>query len=351
MTESGPGMTDRYTQKQSHKLSDVARHAGVSVITASRALRTPELVAPGTLERVRAAVVALGYVPNPAAQALASTRSRVIGVIIPSVTNSVFSDLLRGVMDATEGTPFQPQFVNTRYVSAREDELVRLFATQRPAGMIVAGIDQSEGARAALAGMGCPVVQVMEIGPEPVDMMIGCSQVEGARAAVRHLLEQGYARIGFLGARMDPRAQRRLHGYRLELEAAGLAVPARVLTRPQPSAVTVGRQLMADFLALHPEADAVFCNNDDIALGALFECVRRGTRVPAQMGIAGFNDLDMAQGAEPGITSVRTHRYEMGFQAVQMIAAATEGARPEPAVVDLGFTLMVRDSTRRTEET
>ena len=336
-----------YKQSQACRLADVAHRAGVSVITASRALRQPELVAPATLDRVRAAVAELGYVPNPAAQALASSRSRVIGVIIPSVTNSVFAELLRGVMDATEGTPFEPQFANTRYLSAREDALVRLFAAQRPAGMIVAGIDQSPAARAGLAGMGCPVVQVMETGPAPIDMMIGCSQVEGARAAVRHLLDQGYARIGFLGARMDPRAQRRLQGYRAELASAGVAAPDRVLTTPQPSAVTVGRRLMADFLALYPEADAVFCNNDDIALGALFECLRRGIRVPAQMGIAGFNDLDMAQGAEPGITSVRTHRYEMGRQAVGMILAAAEGARPDPAVVDLGYALMVRDSTRR----
>lgn len=340
-------MSDRYKQKQSLKLSDVARRAGVSVITASRALRTPDVVAPATLERVRAAVSALGYVPNPAAQALASARSRVIGVIIPSLTNSVFAELLRGVMDATDGTPFQPQFANTRYLSAREEDLVRLFATQRPAGMIVAGIDQSAESRAVLEGIGCPVVQVMEIGPAPIDMMIGASQVEAARAAVRHMIAQGYGRIGFLGARMDPRAQRRLAGYRAELEAAGRAERDRVLTTPQPSSVVVGRRLMADFLALHPDADAVFCNNDDIALGALFECVRRGIRVPAQMGIAGFNDLEMAQGAEPGITSVRTHRYEMGFQAVRMIAAATEGARPDPAVVNLGFALKVRDSTLR----
>lgn len=340
-------MAEIYKRRQALKLSDVARRAGVSVITASRALRQPELVAPDTLNRVQAAVSALGYVPNPAAQALASARSRVIGVIIPSVTNSVFAELLRGVMDATEATPCQPQFANTRYQARREEELARLFAAQRPAGMIVAGIDQSPAARAVLGGMGCPVVQVMEVGPDPIDMMVGGSQVGAARAAVHHLLAQGYERIGFLGARMDPRAQRRLVGYRAELEAAGLAEPVRVLTTPEPSAVTVGRRLMADFLALYPEADAVFCNNDDIALGALFECVRRGIRVPAQMGIVGFNDLDMAQGAEPGITSVRTHRYEMGTRAVAMILAAAEGRRPEAAVVDLGFTLEVRDSTRR----
>jgi LacI family gluconate utilization system Gnt-I transcriptional repressor len=341
-------MSEVYKQKQHTTLQDVAQKAGVSAITASRALRTPERVAADTLARVRDAVAALGYVPNPAAQALASARSRVIGVVIPSVTNSVFADLLRGVMDATADTPWQPQIANTRYVSSREEDILRLFATQRPAGMIVAGIDQSREARDILEGIGCPVVQVLETGPDPIDMMIGCSQIDGARAAVHHLTEQGYARIGFLGARMDPRSQRRLAGYRREIEAAGLPGPERVLTVPHASSVTLGRRLMADFLALHPDADAVFCNNDDIALGALFECIRRGIRVPAQMGIAGFNDLDMAAGAEPGITSVRTHRYTMGHEAVRMIEAALKGDRPAADVRDLGFMLEVRDSTRRT---
>jgi LacI family gluconate utilization system Gnt-I transcriptional repressor len=341
-------MTDNYKPKQGSTLQDVAQKAGVSAITASRALRTPERVAADTLARVRAAVASLGYVPNPAAQALASTRSRVIGVVIPSVTNSVFADLLRGVMDATDDGPLQPQIANTRYVSRREEDILRLFAAQRPAGMIVAGIDQSPEAREILEGMGCPVVQVLETGPDPIDMMIGCSQVESARAAVRHLVGQGYRRIGFLGARMDPRSQRRLAGFRQEIEAAGLPGPERVLTVPHASSVTLGRRLMADFLALHPDSDAVFCNNDDIALGALFECIRRGIRVPAQMGIAGFNDLDMAAGAEPGLTSVRTHRHRMGHEAVRMIEAALRGERPEQPVRDIGFTLEVRDSTRRT---
>jgi LacI family transcriptional regulator, gluconate utilization system Gnt-I transcriptional repressor len=340
-------MSDNYKQKQSYTLQDVALKAGVSAITASRALRTPERVAADTLARVRDAVASLGYVPNPAAQMLASARSRVIGVVIPSVTNSVFADLLRGVMDATDDGPWQPQIANTRYVSSREQDILRLFATQHPTGMIVAGIDQSPEARDILRGIGCPVVQVLETGPDPIDMMIGCSQMDGARAAVSHLLAQGYARIGFLGARMDPRSQRRLAGYRQELELAGVPGPERVLTVPHASSVTLGRRLMADLLALHPDSDAVFCNNDDIALGALFECMRRGIRVPAQMGIAGFNDLDMAAGAEPGLTSVRTHRYRMGVEAVRMIEAARDGARPDPAVRDIGFTLVVRDSTRR----
>jgi len=312
-------------------------------------MRTPELVSEAARDRIDAAIEALGYVPNPAAQALASARSRIIGVVIPSVTNQVFADLLRGVMDGVEGTSYAPQFVNTRFHGGREEDLLRVLATQRPAGMIVAGIDQTPATRQILINMGCPVVQVMETGPDPVDMMIGCDQVAAGRSAVHHLLEQGYRRIGFLGARMDPRAQRRFAGYRAVMEAAGLDDPRLAVTTPEPSSYSVGGRLLAELLDGAPDADAVFCNNDDVALGALFECQRRGMRVPSRMGIVGFNDLDVVSCSVPTITSVRTHRHEMGLRAVQMIIATLKDVRPAEAVIDLGFTLMERQSSRRLE--
>ncbi|MBR3369795.1 MAG: LacI family DNA-binding transcriptional regulator [Rhodobacteraceae bacterium] len=343
-------MKEKQTKNKAMKLSDVALHANVSVVTVSRALRQPELVSQDTRDKVAAAVQSLGYVPNPAAQALASARSRLIGVVIPSLTNQIFAELLRGVMDGVEGTTYTPQFVNTRYKLSREEDLLRVLATQRPAGMIVAGIDQSPDARRLLEQMDCPVVQVMETGPDPVDMMIGCDQQDAGRAAVRHLIEQGYRRIGFLGARMDPRAQRRLAGYNDIMSAHGLSDDALVVTTPHPSAYSVGGQLMADLLASAPDSDAVFCNNDDVALGALFECQRRGLRVPEQMGIVGFNDLDVVSCSVPTITSVRTHRYETGLQAVNMIINQLHGTPPEQRVIDAGYDLKIRSSTLRQQK-
>lgn len=341
-------MDKKLKENKAVKLSDVAAKANVSVVTASRALRLSEKVTPETRARVEAAVEALGYVPNPAAQALASARSRIIGVVIPSLTNQIFADLLRGVMDGLEGSPYTPQFVNTRYRVNREEDLLRLFATQRPAGMIVAGIDQSEAARALLRAMGCPVVQVMETGPDPIDMIVGCDQRAAGQAAVEHLLAQGYRRIGFLGARMDPRAQRRLAGYRDALARAGLGADARlVMTSPQSSSFTMGGQLLSDLLAQTPDVDAVFCNNDDVALGALFECQRRGISVPHQMGIVGFNDLDVVSCSVPTITSVRTLRYRTGQIAVEMIRAALEDTPDVPHAVDIGFEVIPRQSTAR----
>ena len=337
----------KYKQNKAVTLRDVASYANVSVITASRTLRTPEIVSSAMRDRVKQAVKDLGYVPNPAAQALASNRSNIVGVVIPSVTNLVFAEVLSGMLDAAEKTDLEVQFVTSRYVAARETQLLRVLATQRPAGVIVTGHSQTADGRSILEGMGCPVVQIMEIGPDPVDLMIGIDQAAAASAMVEHLLGQGYRRIGFLGGRMDPRSQRRLAGYRAAMEKAGFDQPERVLTTPEATNVSKGAEMLADFLALAPDLDAVFCNNGDLALGALFEAQRRGIRVPRQLGISGFNDFDMEAAAFPSITSVRTRRYEMGCRSMEMLAAAVAGERPEPAVIDLGFEIMARQSTAR----
>jgi LacI family gluconate utilization system Gnt-I transcriptional repressor len=191
------------------------------------------------------------------------------------------------------------------------------------------------------------VVQVMETGPDPVDMMVGFSHFDGGRTATEHLLQAGYRKIGFIGARMDPRSQRRLAGYRAAMEAAGLFDPRLVTTTPVPSSVSLGRELFRDALAKMPTLDGVFCNNDDIALGVLFECHRASIDVPKQIGIVGFNDLDMMQVSFPSITSVRTHRYEIGTRSVGMALAAIAGNPPEQRIVDLGFELVRRESTAR----
>ncbi len=147
---------------------------------------------------------------------------------------------------------------------------------------------------------------------------------------------------------MDPRSQRRLGGYRAVMESAGLFDPRLITTTTTPSSVSLGRELLRDALAKVPTLDAVFCNNDDLALGVLFECHRAAIDVPGKIGIAGFNDLDMTGVAFPSLTSLRTHRYEIGRSAISMVRATIAGERPEQPVVDLGFELKPRESTART---
>ena len=304
-----------------------------------------------SLERIREVIKRLGYTPDPAAQALAAGRTNVIGVIVPSVTNNVFADVMRGVYTAAENTRWQVQLGNSRYSPLEEERLVRTFISQRPAGLIISGIDQSEETRALLQAASCRIVQIMETSDRPLDMMVGFSHLEGARAATRHLIEMGYKKPGFLGARLDPRTQRRLQGFRDVTREAGLLDATRIVTTPQASTVTLGCMLMAELLSRAPDTDAILCNNDDLALGALFECQRRGIPVPHDMGICGFNDLEMMAAAYPSVTSVRTHRYEMGEKAMQMLADALNGQEPSEPVVDLGFDIVVRQSSMRDQNT
>ena len=332
-------------------ISDVATAANVSAITVSRALRDPSQVSRDALARIEGAVADLGYVPNMAAQALASKQTNVIGALIPSVTNAVFSDVLLGMYDAIADTRFQLQLGNTRYSTLEEEKLLRTFLSQRPAGLIVSGIDQSRVARKLLDEAECPVVQIMETGPDPVDMMIGFSHRDAAREAIQHLIAAGYRRIAFLGARMDPRTRRRMEGYDDAMAAAGLTDEGLAVTTPQASSVSLGAHLFAELISRRPDADAVFCNNDDIALGALFEAQRRHIAVPAAMGICGFNDLEMMEAAWPSLTSVRTHRRPMGKKAVELLVQATNGVRPEQRVLDLGHSVVERESTQRRRRT
>ncbi len=328
-------------------LADVAAAAGVSAATVSRALYDRSLVSGETLARIDRAVADLGYVPNFAAQALASRRTNVIGALIPSVTNNVFSDVLHGMYESVEGTRYQLQLGNTRYSTIEEEKLLRVFLSQRPAGLVVSGIDQSAASRAMLESAGCPVVQIMDISDTPVDMMVGFSHRRAAHDAVAHLIEGGYRRIGLIGARMDPRTQRRLQGFRDALGEAGLLDERLIVTTTHPSSATLGGQLLGDLLGRRPDVEAVFCINDDLAVGALFESQRRRIAVPDDLGICGFNDLEIMSATHPSLTSVLTNRDEMGRRAIDMLVQAIEGHGPDEKVIDLGYAVVARESTSR----
>jgi LacI family gluconate utilization system Gnt-I transcriptional repressor len=328
-------------------IADVAARAGVGAITVSRALRDPERVSEELRVQISKAIAELGYVPDRNARALASARADIVAVLVPSLTNNVFADVVRGLYDGLGDSHLQIHLGNTHYSGMEEERLLQVFLSQRPSAVIVSGIDQTAAARALLEAADCPVVQIMELGPDPIDIMIGFSHFEGGRTVARHLIEAGYRRIGFIGARMDPRSQRRLAGYRAALEEAGLFDARLVTTTPTPSSVSLGRELLRDALAKVPDLDAVFCNNDDLALGLLFECNHAAIAVPQRIGIAGFNDLDMMSVAYPSLTSVRTHRYDIGRRAIAMVRAAISGHRPEERVIDVGFELQARESTAR----
>lgn len=341
-------MSNKKRAKTRPTLDDVAREATVSAITVSRCIRDPSRVSEATRMRVQTAIDALGYVPDMAASALASKRTNVIGLVIPSMTNSVFTDVLKGVYDALEDSQLTVQVGNCRYSPSKEEALIRTFLRQRPAGLIVTGVDQTPTARRLLHAATCPVVQIMDVSEDPVDRIVGFSHFDGAIVALRHLVDQGYSRPGILSARMDPRSRIRLSGFTQEAKRLGVFDPARVVTTPQHSSVRIGAQLLSDLLSRAPETDAIFCNNDDLAIGALFEAERRNIRVPDELGICGFNDLDISAEVNPSLTTISTPRYDVGLQSVKMIdAALATGADDVSPPIVLETRLIPRQSTQR----
>jgi LacI family gluconate utilization system Gnt-I transcriptional repressor len=184
----------------------------------------------------------------------------------------------------------------------------------------------------------------MDICDSPIDRIIGLSHYEAARSATRHLGTRGYEKLAFLGARMDPRTRKRFSGFRDQANALNSFDDRRVLTTQSASTAQLGAALFGELIGQNPDLDAVFCNNDDLALGAFFECQRRGIQIGTDIGICGFNDLNFCAAASPTITSVETFRHQQGVMAARSFL---ESEPSLPKITDLGFELCPRASTQR----
>lgn len=323
---------------------DVAQHAKVSAMTVSRALKTPQLVQQEARDRIAAAIKKLGYVPSQAASTLASARSQVIGVLVPSLTNAVFIETLSGIRDYLSQAGYQFLIGETGYSKAKEAQLISTYMAHAPDGFLLSSVGQHEILRQQLASSNIPAVRMFDLGKSNSEMTVGFSQTKAGYAVARHLIERGYRRPAFLAAQLDPRMMKRREGFRKGLAEAGLDPDVEALLST-PTTVDMGAQLLSRILELNPDCDAVFCCNDDLALGALFECQRRGIKVPQQMAIAGFNDLSWAACATPSITTILTPRYDIGYKAAELLIRQLKGETIEKGRLDLGFQLAVREST------
>lgn len=327
-------------------LKDVAKVAGVSAITVSRVLSDPGKVSDKLRTKVEQAIRQTGYIRNHAASSLASSRSGVIAVIIPSLSNIVFNEVLQGIYQAVRPYNLQVILGDCHYSPLEEEKLIATLLGQSPEGIILTGTDQTDYAKEMLQRANIPVVQVMELTDTPIDMNIGFSHFNAGYDMTSYLLEQGYRSLGFLGARMDPRTQQRQAGFKQALAEWPEPCDSYIQTTPQYSSVKLGGQLLQALVAESKgNCDAVFCCNDDLALGALFESKRMNLRVPDDIAICGFNDLESSSLVEPSITSVAAPRFEMGLKAVEMLVGAFNKPRHSQPPLDIGYQIKARHST------
>lgn len=326
-------------------MADVARRAGVSAITVSRALHHPEQVTEATRAQIDAAMVELGYVPNLIAGGLASTQTRIVAVIVPYITHGVFADALQGVADVLEERGYCVLLGNSAGSVEREEAIVRILLGHRPAGVAIQGANHTEATRRLLRNARVPVVEIGTLPQAPIDMAVGYSNFEAARAMTVHLLSRGWRRVGFLGAphAENDRAAARLAGYKAALEQNGVAFDAELVVIYPSFGIAEGRAALDDFLALAEPPRAIFCASDLWAAGIISECGRRGIAVPRQLAVAGFNDQEIASETTPPITTIRVPRYDIGRVVGELIMGRIAGRETEK-VVDLGFKLIERGS-------
>lgn len=325
-------------------LAEVASQAATSAITVSRVLNSPDQVSASLRDRVLAAVQSTGYVPNRAARSLAGNRSHTIGVIIPSLSNAVFSNVIKGIYDICSPANYELIMGNTYYSVAQERTLLAKFLHQQPDGLIMAGLAEDPATHDLISQCGLPVVQMMEVADTaPVDMCVGISHYAAGAAMAEYFLEGGYETPAVLASQLDRRTQRRVAGYLDRLQQAG-HTQTRVATSPNPSSVHLGGELLNDLLAAHPDTDAVFCGNDDLAWGAIFECQRRHLRIPEQLAISGFNDLEASACINPGLTSIATPLYDIGATAAKLMLQRLNGHIVANPIQDLGFNIKRRAS-------
>lgn len=338
-------MAHRRARTERVTLTDVANSLGVSPITVSRALREPEKVSEALRERVLARVEEMGYVPDLAARALASRHNGVIGVLAPALTSHAHLGIMRGIEERVRNSDLRIQYANSRYDPEEEGRQIRLFLSQHPAGILLSGLQERDGALELLAAAPCPVVQIVDLHLTRTGMAIGINHCDAAASAVRHLLSCGYRRIGLIGGTRDVRSERRQEGYCLAMQEAGLQDMSLIISDDAPTSVQLGCQLLQRLMDQAPDLDCVFCQNDDLALGVLFEAQRRGLSIP-DFGICGYNDLGFARYSHPALTTLRVPRFEMGYRAIDLLIRVVNGETPPTEPIELGFELIERETTR-----
>lgn len=309
--------------------SAVAAACGLSEMTVSRVLRGLPGVSAANAAKVRAAANALGYVPNRIAGALAGARVQLVAVIVPSLSNMVFPEVLMGLSAGLEDSGLQPVLGLGNHDAGTEERVLGELLAWRPSAVVLTGLDHSARTRAMLAQAAIPVVEIMDSDGVGIDCVVGLSQRAVGSQMGQAVVAAGHRNAVLLRSAQhgDRRQDSRFRGFAEALEAAGVPVLGS-LTYDGPSSLPKGRALAAAALARWPAVEFMYCTNDMIAAGALFALQAAGRKVPAETGLAGFSGLEILAGLSPRITTTDTRRFDIGKSAGRLILARLAGAPP-----------------------
>ncbi len=324
-------------RKSKITVREVALRAEVSESTVSRIMRNKGLVADATREKVMETVRAMGYVPNRIAGSLASLDAFLVGVVIPSLSNIVFPEVLQGIQSALEPTDLQAVISTTDYNADREEAMVRGILAWKPAAILLAGFDHTDATRRMLDQSGIRVVEMMDIDSTPIDVAVGTSHRRAGHAIGRHLIQRGYRRFGYVGHdwNADRRARLRYDGICQALAESGLTIAAQALS-DGPSSVATGRAQTARLRSDAPQVEVAIYSNDDMAVGGVFHCLGAGIRLPDDFAVFGFNGLDIGRELPQPLSTMRSNRFLIGQRAIEAILVSPERPK-QPLTIDTGF--------------
>lgn len=321
---------------------DVARQAGVSPITVSRALNRPELVSEATRERVLEVVKVMGYVPNLLAGSLASSKSRLVAILLPTIAHSIFATAVQAMMDRLTEAGYQSLLGPTGYSPEKEEALLEAILGRRPDGIVLTGTLHTEGSRARLASAGIPVVEAWDLSDTALDMQVGFSHEQVGEQVAEHFVAKGYQRFSVITVD-DPRGIRRCDSLIQTLAQHGIRdVPVEIL--PLPATWEVGREGLKRLLQRPEPPQLVFCSSDTVAMGVLAQATELGLRVPQDIAVLGFGDTTNSRFAQPALSTISVNAAVMGREVAQALLRRFDGDT-QTTRFDSGFSLIERAST------
>ena len=320
-------------------LHDVAHAAGVSLITASRALSNPAVVSKATIERVQRAVEDTGYIPNLLAGGLKSRRSMTVGALVPFVAVPQFLPTVQALTEELDRAGYQLVLGQTGYDHEREAALIDTFLGRRVDGIVAAGLLRSGAAAHRLRKLGIPVVETWDLTDQPCDMLVGFSHVAVGSAVAGYFRGKGWLNVA-MASGDDERAMRRRASF---VAAMGRDVPTAYVKAP--SNLALGRSALSELIDRGIPMRAVFCSSDGLAQGVLTEASARGLRVPEDLAVVGFGGADFAAHVEPGLTTVQVDGSAIGQQAARLLLDRCDGKPVTQRIVDVGFTIVERESS------
>lgn len=336
--------------QRSPTMKDVAKAAGVSVMTVSRAFKADTSVKKETREEIRKVAEDLGYVFDSTAANLRSQKTDFVGITIPSINNANFADTVGGLSDRLATKGLQVILGYTNYDIEEEERLVEQLLRRRPGAMVVTGGRHTDRTRKLLINAGIPVIETWDLPQDPIGHVVGFSNAATMQAMVDHLVDAGHRRIAFIGGDTDgdTRGAERRRGFVAAMASHGMEAATRLIgAGTPPISMREGAQAMGRLLDEMPDTDAVVCVSDLSAFGALSECQRRGVKVPEDIAIAGFGAYEIADICVPTITTVDPHPRQIGEQVAALILSGLE-TQAEPVRIEIEPNLVIRQSSQTT---